>query len=229
MSTASAKTGDAQAVVHAEAGLAIARLVEILACESWSGFEFAASLPGTVGGAVFMNARCYNHEIADILHCVHYFNPETSCTNTVEREEHIWEYKKTPFMPGGALASCVIVSADFIVTQGTEQSIRTQMDQYTQDRIAKGHFDYPSAGSMFKNNRAFGRPTGMILDELGFRGKRIGDAMVSPRHANIFVNAGHATAADMLALITCAQEAARRQFGFDLVDRGFDCGWFITN
>lgn len=214
--TLSSAPGEPHAVVRAEAGLPIAHLAEILAHEGWSGFEFTASLPGTLGGAVFMNARCYNHEIADILKCVQCYNPDTHSINSVERREHTWEYKRTPFMQEGALASCIIVSAEFFITKRAPQDIYNEMNTYTQDRIAKGHFDYPSAGSMFKNNRAFGRPTGMILDELGFCGKRIGDAMVSPRHANIFVNAGNATAHDMLSLIKLAQEAALKHFGFAL-------------
>ena len=96
------------------------------------------------------------------------------------------------------------------------EAISARMAELEADRAAKGHFEYPSAGSLFKNDRAFGRPTGKILDELGFRGTRIGDAMVSPKHANIFVNAGRASAADMAALIEAARDAARRAFGIEL-------------
>lgn len=204
----------ANAVVSAEAGLSIAHLAEQLAQESWSGFEFSASLPGTVGGAVYMNARCYNHEIADILTRVYFFNPKTLTSNFIERNQNPWEYKKTPFMPGGAYESCIILKAEFRVTQRNKNEVLQEMECYTQDRLAKGHFDFPSAGSMFKNNHSFGKPTGMILDELNFRGKRIGDAMVSPKHANIFVNAGNATARDMLALIELAQSEALKHYGF---------------
>jgi len=211
---ASAPDQPASAVVTAEAGLSVAQLAEQLAHESWSGFEFSASLPGTIGGAVYMNARCYNHEIADILIRVHFFNPKTLTAGSVERAQNSWEYKKTPFMQGGAYESCIILKAEFFVTQKNKTEILQEMERYTEDRIAKGHFDFPSAGSMFKNNRAFGKPTGMILDELNFRGKRIGDAMVSPKHANIFVNAGNATAHDMRALIELAQDAALKQYGF---------------
>ncbi len=84
------------------------------------------------------------------------------------------------------------------------------------DRVSKGHYRLPSAGSMFKNNRDFGKPTGAILDGLGLRGARIGDAGISPWHANIFVNLGRASAADMRALIEKAQAAAREAYGFSL-------------
>ena len=132
----------------------------------------------------------------------------------IERSD--WEYKRTPFMPGGARAGAVITGAALRLVPGDRDAIAARMAELEADRRAKGHFDLPSAGSMFKNDRRFGRPTGRILDELGFRGRRVGDAMVSPRHANIFVNAGRASAADMRALIEEAREAAREAFGFEL-------------
>ncbi len=180
-----------------------------------SGFEFAAGLPGSVGGAVYMNARCYDREIADLLSSVDWLDASGIFhTDVPVRSE--WEYKRTPFMPGGAASGGIVVSARFGLTPGDPAAIRAAMDAHRADRVAKGHFDFPSAGSLFKNDRRFGRPTGKILDELGFRGRRIGDAMVSPKHANIFVNAGAATAANLRALITEAQEAARKAYGFEL-------------
>jgi UDP-N-acetylmuramate dehydrogenase len=84
------------------------------------------------------------------------------------------------------------------------------------DREAKGHYRLPSAGSVFKNDRSLGAPTGALLDRLGLRGRRIGDAMISPWHANIFVNAGSATAADMRELIELAMREARERLGIEL-------------
>jgi UDP-N-acetylmuramate dehydrogenase len=84
------------------------------------------------------------------------------------------------------------------------------------DREAKGHYRLPSAGSVFKNDRRFGRPSGRLLDELGLRGRRLGGAMVSEWHANIFVNAGGATAADMRELIELARREARDKLGVEL-------------
>ena len=209
----------AEGLLYAEAGLSVAALVDDAAGRSLQGLEFAAGLPGSVGGAVFMNARCYDREFADVLARVDYIRPGNGAevpleSTTVDRAA--WEYKRTPFMPKGALHDAIIVGAAFRLLQGDGASIRARMAELVADRRAKGHFDYPSAGSMFKNDRAFGRPSGKILDELQFRGQRIGDAMVSPKHANIFVNAGSATAADMMTLIQKAQEAARSAFGIDL-------------
>lgn len=204
--------------LYAGAGVPVAELVERAAALGLGGLEFAAGLPGSVGGAVYMNARCYEREFADALAYVDYLPAELGAARParlpVDRGD--WAYKRTPFMPGGSSAGAAVLGAAFILRPADPAALRARMAELEADRRAKGHFDYPSAGSLFKNNRAFGRPTGKILDELGFRGLRIGDAMVSPKHANIFVNAGRATAADMMALIRRAQDAAREAFGFEL-------------
>lgn len=204
--------------LYAGAGVPVAELVERSAELGLGGLEFAAGLPGSVGGAVYMNARCYEREFADALAYVDYLPAAAGAARHarlyVRRGD--WAYKRTPFMPGGPLAGSAVIGAAFALRPADPAALKARMAELEADRRAKGHFDYPSAGSLFKNNRAFGRPTGKILDELGFRGLRVGDAMVSPKHANIFVNAGRATAADMMALIRRAQEAARKAFGFDL-------------
>ncbi|TFG84515.1 MAG: UDP-N-acetylmuramate dehydrogenase, partial [Spirochaetales bacterium] len=224
--TMGSMTGEKR-VLSAGAGLPVTELVARAQSRGLAGLEFAAGLPGSVGGAVYMNARCYGREFADALDAVHYILPDSAPSaaegNTsrpasyelaIVRED--WAYKRTPFMNGRALSGAIIVGARFRLLPGDPEALAARARELESDRRAKGHFDFPSAGSLFRNDRLFGRPTGMILDELGFRGKRIGDAMVSPKHANIFVNAGGATAADMLALIGEAQEAARKAFGFEL-------------
>jgi UDP-N-acetylmuramate dehydrogenase len=202
--------------VRAGAGLAVTELLGKLLDLGLSGMEFAAGLPGSVGGAVYMNARCYEKEMADLLDSVFYLDPLDHQLRHTGLEGQDWAYKLTPFMPGGTLAGAVITGARFWLHAGNKELMAARMAELEADRRAKGHFDYPCAGSLFKNDRRFGRPTGQILDELGFKGRRIGDAMVSRKHANIFVNAGRASAADMLALVGEAQAAAFKAFGFDL-------------
>jgi UDP-N-acetylmuramate dehydrogenase len=202
--------------VRAGAGLPVTELLARLLELGLSGLEFAAGLPGSVGGAVYMNARCYDREMADVLDAVFYLDPEDCKPGHLYMHRHDWAYKQTPFMPGGALAGAVITGACFVLQPGNKVLMAARMEELEADRRKKGHFDYPCAGSLFKNDRRFGRPTGQILDELGFRGRRIGDAMVSEKHANIFVNAGRATAQEMLALVNEAQAAARAAFGMEL-------------
>lgn len=201
--------------IEARAGMPVVNLVAAAKDAGLTGLEFAAGLPGSVGGAVYMNARCYDAEFADRLERVDFIDALGAPGSTaVERRE--WAYKKTPFMPGGRLEGAVVVAARLRVGPGAPSAISSRMKALEADRAAKGHFDFPSAGSTFKNDRAFGRPTGAILDELGFRGRRIGDAMVNPKHANIFVNAGRATARDMAALIALAIAEVKAAFGFKL-------------
>jgi len=202
--------------LFAGAGVAVVELVRMAMQNSRSGLEFAAGLPGSVGGAAYMNARCYEREFADVLARIEYLEPAGFQQASTSIDRDAWAYKRTPFMTGGALAGAVVTGAFFFLGAGDRAGIAARMAELEADRTAKGHFDFPSAGSLFKNNRAFGKPTGKILDELGFRNRRIGDAMVSPKHANIFINAGRATATDMVTLIAEAQAAARKAFGVEL-------------
>lgn len=203
-------------MLKAGAGAPVASVVGLALEAGLTGLEFASGLPGSIGGAVFMNARCYEREFADVLESIDYIDPASGGIVATGIRRADWAYKRTPFMRGSLLAAAIIVGATFRLAQGDCSTIAARMAELEADRRAKGHFDWPSAGSFFKNNRSFGRPSGKLLDELGFRGRRIGDAMVSPRHANIFVNAGAATAADMVALAAEARAAAWKAFSVEL-------------
>lgn len=193
--------------------------MELLCLECLSlglaGFESFAGMPGSAGGAIFMNARCYDREIAQL-------SPEILCldadSNLVSRPfvHEDWSYKLSPFQDGARHGTDIIMGAEFMLPEGNPAQIASVMRARRADREAKGHYRLPSAGSMFKNDRGLGRPTGAILDGLGLRGKRIGDALVSPWHANIFVNAGKARASDMAALVRLAQSEAERVLGVKL-------------
>jgi UDP-N-acetylmuramate dehydrogenase len=136
-----------------------------------------------------------------------------------------WAYKRSPYQSGatgvesGEAAGELILEAGFRLTRLTDEgaaSAAAVMRRRRADREAKGHYKLPSAGSVFKNDRSLGVPTGKLLDSLGLRGRRIGAAMVSPWHANIFVNEGGATAADMRKLIELAQREALERLGAKL-------------
>ncbi|MBN1241400.1 MAG: UDP-N-acetylmuramate dehydrogenase [Spirochaetales bacterium] len=202
-------------VVRAGAGARVTELVAATIDASLAGLDFAAGLPGSVGGAVYMNARCYDREFADVLSAVRRLDRDGSLReDAIERGA--WAYKRTPFMGGGEHDGSIVLGASFRLEPGDAAALKARARELEADRRAKGHFDHPCAGSMFKNDRGFGRPSGKILDELGFRGRRIGDAAVSEKHANIFVNLGSARAADMKALVDSARAAALEAFGFKL-------------
>ncbi|MDX9898173.1 MAG: UDP-N-acetylmuramate dehydrogenase [Spirochaetia bacterium] len=207
---------EAGSTLYADAGLPVVDLVSLALQHGLSGLEFAAGLPGSLGGTVYMNARCYEKEFADLLTRVDYLQAGTWLPSSLGIERGQWSYKRTPFMPGGNLYGAIVTGASLELTPGEPREITARMAELEADRAKKGHFDLPCAGSLFKNNHDFGRPTGRILDELGFRGRRVGDAMVSLKHANIFVNAGRASAADMLALIGEAKTAARLAYDIEL-------------
>jgi UDP-N-acetylmuramate dehydrogenase len=161
-----------------------------------------------------MNARCYGHEVADVLTETELIDysvmPPRHLQLTANKSE--FGYKKSPFQNGGNL----ILSATFQLTVGNPQQIRTVMETYRKDREAKGHYCYPSAGSVFKNNQAFGKPTGQIIDELGLRGLCKGGAQIALWHGNIIVNTGNANASDIRALIEEAAARVKAATGFTL-------------
>ena len=122
-------------------------------------------------------------------------------------EPGAWGYKRSPYQS----ASEVILRAVFRLVPGDPRAIDETMQRHREDRVAKGHFLHPCAGSVFKNDRSFGKPTGRLIDELGLKGLAVGGAQVAPFHGNIIVNLGHATAGDVRALIEHHLSHAQRR------------------
>jgi len=204
-------------------------LVERARDASLEGLAFLYGMPGTVGGALSMNARCYGSEVADVLCSARYLELEDG--RWLAREYRMdggdWGYKKSPFaqpiapraeagLPEAAPPRRVMLSARFSLRLGDRAAIQAEMEAHRADREAKGHYRYPCAGSVFKNNRGFGEPTGKIIDELGLRGLRRGGAMVAEYHGNIIVNSGGASAAEVRALVEELRERVRQARGFEL-------------
>lgn len=199
------------ATIHAGAGLDVSALCEEAADRELSGVEFLFAMPGSVGGAVWMNARCYGKSISEVLESVTLVDEAGECkTLGVDRSE--FAYKRSPYQR----MRSVIVEAAFTLQPGSAATIREAMEGYRSDRERKGHFTAPSAGSVFKNSRAFGSPTGKLIDDLGLRGYRIGGAQISSYHANIFVNAGKARADDLRQLIELVEQRVYEAYGFRL-------------
>jgi UDP-N-acetylmuramate dehydrogenase len=184
------------------AGTAVDAAVDAAAAAGLGGLEFLAGMPGTVGGAVWMNARCYERSVADALVSTEILD-ESGGRRWVPARPQDFGYKKSPFQGQNSL----ILTARFALRPRPEPEIRAEMAEHRRDREAKGHYRYPSAGSAFKNNRAFGKPTGKIIDELGLRGLSVGGAQVAPWHGNIIINTGNAAAAEIRSL---TEELARR-------------------
>ncbi|MDR1215664.1 MAG: UDP-N-acetylmuramate dehydrogenase [Treponema sp.] len=202
------------------AGSSIDLVTEIAADKGWGGFEFLAGMPGSIGGAVYMNARCYDTSVSDRLRetVVLAFDNGAFLKKTIPFRETDFGYKKSPFQCEEAANDrrTLILSAKFSIYQRESALIRREMDALRKDREAKGHYRFPSAGSAFKNNRAFGKPVGKIIDELGLKGLSRGGAMVAPFHGNIIINTGDATASDIRLLVDEVKETVFKHTGFVL-------------
>jgi UDP-N-acetylmuramate dehydrogenase len=193
------------------AGTSVDDAVETAARLGLSGLEFLAGMPGTIGGAVWMNARCYEKSVSDALVETEILD-ENFAIQKMPFHKDDFGYKKSPFQSRDVL----ILRVSFAVKKGDPELIKKEMEAHIQDRKDKGHYRYPSAGSAFKNNRAFGEPTGKIIDELGLRGLSVGGAQVAPWHGNIIINTGNATALDIRKLAALLCEKVKAERGFDL-------------
>ena len=202
---------DENGALTARTGAKVSDIARFAADKGLTGAEFLYAMPGTVGGAVYMNARCYGVSVADILTRVLYID-EKCVVSEFSPGKSDFNYKKSPFME----YPWTIIEATFQLTPGNRWDIRKKMEANKTDRERKGHFAHPSAGSVFKNNREFGEPTGKLVDNLGLRGYRIGDAQVSPVHGNIIINTGNAAADDVRNLIEYVKKRVRDAYGFDL-------------
>ena len=181
-----------------------------MACElGLSGLEFACGIPGSVGGACFMNAGAYGGCIADVLKCVRVLMPDGS-VDVVDACDLELGYRKSRVASDGL----VVLSATFDLEKGDPEKIRATMDDLTRQREEKQPLELPSAGSTFK--RPEGYFAGKLIMDAGLQGYRVGGAEVSRKHAGFVVNVGEATAADVHAVIEHVQNEVERQFGVRL-------------
>ena len=195
-------------VVAAQAGATLARVSAFAQGEGLSGLEFASGIPGTLGGGCAMNAGAYGGQLSDCL---------IDATVLVNGEEQTWTaqdmamgYRTSrPLREGG-----VVLSARFRLTPDDPQAILARMKELNARRRDKQPLNYPSAGSTFK--RPEGHFAGALIEGAGLKGRRVGGAQVSEKHAGFIVNAGGATAADILALIRVVQDAVRAKDGVEL-------------
>jgi UDP-N-acetylmuramate dehydrogenase len=201
-----------------KSGTSIDKAVDAACAAGFSGLEFLAGMPGALGGAVWMNARCYGGEISDVLDWVDVINYEQETENeyTVKiieiDKKSGFAYKQSPFQK----MDCIILNAAFKLIKGDREKIMAKAGEYRNDRKEKGHYLFPCAGSAFKNNRSFGKPTGLIIDELGLKNFQIGGAQIAPFHGNIVINTGNATASDIRALMNEAATKVKEKTGFIL-------------
>ena len=192
-----------------QAGVGLREASE-MACElGLSGLEFACGIPGSVGGACFMNAGAYDGCIADVLKCVRVLRPDGSF-ETIDVADLNLGYRRSRVATDGL----VVLSATFALQRGDGERIRAKMDDLTARREEKQPLELPSAGSTFK--RPEGHFAGKLIMDAGLQGYQVGGAAVSKKHAGFVVNVDDATAADVHAVIEHVQDEVERQFGVSL-------------
>ena len=173
------------------------------------GLEFAGGIPGSVGGAVTMNAGAYGGEMAQVLESVTFLD-EAGEVCTLPVSECGFGYRKSIF----SQRKCLVLRARFRLEQGDGYAIKARMDELTAKRREKQPLEYPSAGSMFK--RPPGHFAAALIDQCGLKGLSVGGAQVSEKHAGFLVNRGGATCADMLTLVDRVKERVLRKTGVEL-------------
>ena len=179
-------------------GISLAMASKKAASLSLSGLEFAVGIPGTIGGAVYMNAGAYDGEMAKVVTSVQVMDRQGQ-SSQLKAEELDFSYRHTALQNSGLIVTSVTVS----LQPGEAESIKAKMDDFSQRRIAKQPLELPSAGSMFK--RPVGYFAGTLIEQTGLKGYTVGGAQVSTKHAGFVVNVGGATAKDVLQLISDVQ------------------------
>ena len=190
-------------------GVSLAMASKKAASLSLSGLEFAVGIPGTIGGAVYMNAGAYDGEMAKVVIKVRVMD-EQGKTSELAASELDFAYRHTALQNSGRIVTSVTVS----LVPGDADAIAAKMADFSQRRISKQPLELPSAGSMFK--RPPGYFAGTLIDQTGLKGYTVGGAQVSTKHAGFVVNIGGATASDVLQLISDVQSKVFAAHGVHL-------------
>lgn len=189
-----------------QAGALLAKIANEALNASLSGFEFAAGIPGTLGGAIVMNAGAYGGEMRDIVENVTVLDSE-GCVKEIQREDLEMGYRTSVIARKGY----IVLEATIRLEQGKIEQIKAKMDELKEKRVTKQPLEYPSAGSTFK--RPEGYFAGKLIDDAGLRGFQVGGAAISEKHCGFVINKEEATAADVVELMKQVSEKVYQQFG----------------
>ncbi|CUN68906.1 UDP-N-acetylmuramate dehydrogenase [Clostridium disporicum] len=195
--------------IEAECGAMLKAVSDKAMENSLTGFEFACGIPGTIGGAVFMNAGAYDGEIAHVIESAEIIDEECNIVR-LSNKDLDFGYRSSIVMKKGY----TVLSAVFKLEKGQVKTIKELVDDLTNKRESKQPLEYPSAGSTFK--RPTGYFAGKLIQDAGLKGYSIGGASVSEKHSGFVINKGNATAKDITDLIKYIQDEVKRQFGVEL-------------
>ena len=194
-------------IITAEAGVKNAILGRKALDNNLQGFEFAAGIPGTIGGAIRLNAGAYGGEIKDIVQDVEYLDYEDLKIKKITNKECNFEYRHSVFCEN----KNIILSATFKLENGIKEEIANRMNEFAKSRKEKQPLEYPSAGSTFKRGTDF--ITAKLIDECGLKGYQIGGAQVSEKHAGFIINKENATAKDIIDLVEYVKKTVKEKTG----------------
>jgi UDP-N-acetylmuramate dehydrogenase len=195
--------------IYCGAGVTLNKLCSFAEMHSLSGVEFLTGIPATVGGAVFRNAGAHSKDISCILKEIEYLD----CLGNkikLNRKEIDFRYRQS------GLKNIIILSACFRLKKSQKSLIRGNVNKYLRFRLSSQDYTAPSAGCVFKNPDNAGMGAGEMLDRCGLKGKRIGNAQISKKHANFILNKGDASADDILRLICFARKKVQSVYGVTL-------------
>ncbi|MEK7263596.1 MAG: UDP-N-acetylmuramate dehydrogenase [Bacteroidota bacterium] len=192
--------------VTSESGVLLNRFVDFCIQREFAGVEMLAGIPGTIGGAIVMNAGAHNGEISDFLIDVEIMRG--SEITIVSKKEAEFQYRNS------ALQNDVVLSARFEFPKGNKDTLITTRKEMLQKRNSTQPLDYPNSGSVFKNPKPLF--AARLIEEAGLKGTRIGDAEISQKHANFIINHGNAKASDVLSLMKLGKKIVKQKFNISL-------------
>lgn len=196
--------------IYVEAGYQLIKLSMDALNNSLSGLEFAAGIPGNIGGAIFMNAGAYKSDMSELVETVTFLD-ENLELKTLKNEELDFSYRKSIFQKN----NYIIISTVLKLNKGDKEEIKALMDKRKARRLESQPLEYPSAGSVFRNpsEDIF---AGKLIEDLGLKGYKIGGAKISEKHANFIINDGDATGEDIKALIDLVKAKVKEKYNIDL-------------
>lgn len=196
---------------YVECGYMLNKLAMEISNQGFTGMEWATGVPGSIGGGIYMNAGCYGSSMSEVIKSVCAFDG----TNIIElkNEELNFGYRTSIFKEKNDLIilSCKLKKLD----KGNLEEIKALIQERTEKRVATQDLSHPSCGSVFRNPE--GMSAGKLIDDLGLKGYKIGDAMVSLKHANFIINDGNATSEDIISLIKYVQDKVKETYNVDLI------------
>ena len=201
-----------------QAGALLVRAASTACREGLSGLEFASGIPGTVGGALVMNAGAYGGEMKDVVSRVTVLTPEGE-TREYTKEQMAFGYRRSRLTEEAG----IVLETEFSLQPGRTEEIRARMEELKEKRVSRQPLEYASAGSTFK--RPKGYFAGKLIEDAGLRGYRIGDAQVSEKHCGFVINRGNATASEIAEVIRQVQERVYAHSGVRLQTEVKLLGW----